>query len=80
MKKIISFLFALIMTITVANAQTVKNKGVFSQMYLGIKGGAVHNPVSNYDNFDFKKLNWNGALELGKDVTPYHRLFIRRHM
>lgn len=70
MKKIISFLFALIMTITVANAQTVKNKGVFSQMYLGIKGGAVHNPVSNYDNFDFKKLNWNGALELGKDVTP----------
>lgn len=70
MKKILTFLFAMVMFMTVANAQTIKNDGVFSHMYLGIKGGAVHNPVSNYDNFEFKNLDWNGALELGKDVTP----------
>lgn len=70
MKKIFTFLFAMVMFMTVANAQTVKNDGVFSHMYLGIKGGAVHNPVSNYDYFEFNNLNWNGALELGKDVTP----------
>jgi outer membrane protein OmpA-like peptidoglycan-associated protein len=70
MKKIFTFLLAMVMFMTVANAQTIKNDGVFSHMYLGIKGGAVHNPVSNYDNFEFKNLNWNGALELGKDVTP----------
>lgn len=70
MKKILTFLFAMVMFMTVANAQTIKNDGVFSHMYLGIKGGAVHNSVSNYDNFEFKNLNWNGALELGKDVTP----------
>lgn len=70
MKKILTFLFTMVMFMTVANAQTVKNDGVFSHMYLGIKGGAVHNPVSNYDYFEFNNLNWNGALELGKDVTP----------
>lgn len=70
MKKIFTFLFAMVMFMTVANAQTVKSDGVFSHMYLGIKGGAVHNPVSNYDYFEFNNLNWNGALELGKDVTP----------
>lgn len=26
--------------------------------------------MSNYDYFEFNNLNWNGALELGKDVTP----------
>ena len=70
MKKILTFLFAMVMFMTVANAQTIKNDGVFSHMYLGIKGDAVHNPVSNYDYFEFNNLNWNGALELGKDVTP----------
>lgn len=70
MKKIFTFLFAMVMFMTVANAQTIKNDGVFSHMYLGIKGGAVHNPVSNYDYFEFNNLDWNGALELGKDVTP----------
>lgn len=70
MKKIFSLIFALMMVFTMANAQTVVRDGVFSNMYVGINGGAIHNPVSNYDNFDFKALNYNGALEIGKNVTP----------
>lgn len=70
MKKIISFLFALVMMMTVANAQTVENKGVFSQMYIGLSAGANYNPVSDYSNFDFNALKYNAALEIGKDVTP----------
>ena len=70
MKKIISFLFALVMMMTVANAQTVENKGMFSQMYIGLSAGANHNPVSDYSNFDFNALKYNAALEIGKDVTP----------
>ena len=70
MKKIFSLIFALMMIFTMANAQTVVRDGVFSNMYVGINGGAIHNPVSNYDNFDFKALNYNGALEIGKNVTP----------
>lgn len=70
MKKIISFLFALVMMMTVANAQTVENKGVFSQMYIGLSAGANHNPVSDYSNFNFNALKYNAALEIGKDVTP----------
>ena len=70
MKKIFSLIFALMMVFTMANAQTVVRNGVFSNMYVGINGGAIHNPVSNYDNFDFKTLNYNGALEIGKNVTP----------
>ena len=70
MKKIFSLIFALMMVLTMANAQTIVRDGVFSNMYVGINGGAIHNPVSNYDNFDFNALNYNGALEIGKNVTP----------
>lgn len=70
MKKIFAFLFAMVMFVTVANAQTVVNEGVFSHMYVGLNAGANHNPVSNYDYFEFGNLNWNAGLELGKDVTP----------
>lgn len=69
MKKII-FLFALMAMFTMASAQTVVRNGVFSNMYVGLSGGAQHNPVSNYDYFDVKDLNYNAALEIGKDVTP----------
>lgn len=70
MKKIISLIFALLMVVTMASAQTVVRNGVFSNMYVGVNGGAIHSTVSNYDNFDFKNLNYNGALEIGKNVTP----------
>lgn len=70
MKKIISFLFALVMFMTVANAQTVENKGVFSQMYIGISGGANYAPLKDLTNFDVKNIGYNAAIELGKNVTP----------
>ena len=70
MKKIITLLVALFMTFGLATAQTVERNGVFSNMYVGINGGAIHNPVSNYDNFKFNTLNWNVGLELGKNITP----------
>jgi outer membrane protein OmpA-like peptidoglycan-associated protein len=70
MKKIISLMIALFMAFTITNAQTVERGGVFSNMYVGINGGAIHNPVSNYDNFEFNTLDWNAGLELGKNVTP----------
>jgi hypothetical protein len=64
MKKIISFLFALIL-ISFANAQTVENKGVFSQMYIGASGGL------NYTEFQgLNNIGYNAAIELGKNVTP----------
>lgn len=70
MKKIISLICALVMMVTMANAQTVVRNGVFSNMYVGISAGAIHNPISNYTNFNFGNLNYNGALEIGKNVTP----------
>ena len=70
MKKIISFLFALVMMMSVANAQTVENKGVFSQMYIGLSGGANYTDLSGLDNFDKANLHYNGALEIGKNITP----------
>ena len=68
MRKISTFLFALIMMITAANAQTVENKGVFSQMYIGLSTGSNYNPVLNQNNFN--TLTYNIAFELGKDITP----------
>lgn len=82
MKKIFYFLFAAFMMIGIAaNAQTVKNDGVFSHMYIGINGGVNQSTVSDYSNwtndegkFDFvtgaKSLTYNAGIELGKDVTP----------
>lgn len=70
MRKIMSLLVALFMMFTMATAQTVERPGVFSNMYIGINGGAIHNPVSNYDNFEFNTLDWNAGIELGKNVTP----------
>jgi len=70
MKRIMTFLVAMIMLFSVATAQTVERGGVFSNMYVGINGGAIHNPVSNYDNFKFNTLDWNAGLEIGKNVTP----------
>lgn len=70
MKKIFTFLFAMVMFMTAANAQTVVNKGVFSQMYIGLSGGANYTDVAGLQNFDKANLHYNAALELGKDVTP----------
>ena len=64
MRKIISLLFAL-MFISIANAQTVENKGVFSQMYIGISGGLNYTEVQGLNN-----IGHNVAIELGKNVTP----------
>lgn len=77
MKKIFYFLFAAFMMIGIAaNAQTVKNDGVFSHMYIGINGGVNQSTVSGYDawkddfNNGLRSLTYNAGIELGKDVTP----------
>lgn len=70
MKRLFSLFVAMFMVFGMANAQTIENHGVFSNMYVGLNGGAIHNPVSNYDKFQFNALDWNGALEIGKDITP----------
>jgi outer membrane protein OmpA-like peptidoglycan-associated protein len=78
MKKIISFLFALAVMVSMANAQTtVVNKGVFSQIYVGISGGANYTPVSGIQNFDKANLHYNGALEIGKSITPITSLSLQ---
>lgn len=78
MKKIISFLFALAIMVSVANAQTtVVNKGVFSQIYVGVSGGANYTPVSGLQNFDKANLHYNGALEIGKNITPITSLSLQ---
>ena len=78
MKKIISFLFAAILMVTMANAQTtVENKGVFSQIYIGVSGGANYTPLSDIQNFDKANLHYNGALEIGKNVTPVTSLSLQ---
>ncbi len=77
MKRIFYFLMAAFMMISVtANAQTVKNDGVFSHMYVGLNGGVNQTTVSDYSNWDngvkngLKSLTYNAGVELGKDVTP----------
>ena len=71
MKKLITLLFALVMTFTMANAQTVVRNGVFSNMYIGVNGGAAHSTLTtNWSPFDFNALTYNAGLELGKNVTP----------
>lgn len=71
MKKIFYFLIAAFMLIGIAaNAQTVENNGVFSHMNIGVKGGAAYSNIGTIKNFDFNVLNYNAALEIGKDVTP----------
>ena len=71
MKKIFYFMIAAFMLIGIAaNAQTVKNDGVFSHINIGLKGGAAYSSLSTLDNFNFNALNYNAALEIGKEVTP----------
>ena len=71
MKKIFYFMIAAFMLIGIAaNAQTVENNGVFSHMNIGVKGGAAYSNIETIKNFDFNALNYNAALEIGKDVTP----------
>ena len=71
MKKIFYFMIAAFMLISVAaTAQTVENNGVFSHMNIGVKGGAAYSNISTIKDFDFNALNYNAALEIGKDVTP----------
>lgn len=75
MRKIITFLFALMMTFTMANAQTVVRNGVFSNMYIGINGGVttgtINSPIATFNApIDLKALPYNAALEIGKDATP----------
>jgi len=67
---------AFIMISVAANAQTVKNDGVFSHMYVGLNGGVNQTTVSDYSNWDnglkdgLKSLTYNAGIEFGKDVTP----------
>lgn len=77
MKRIFYFLMAAFMMISVAaNAQTIKNDGVFSHMYIGINGGANQSTVADYSNWNngftdgIKSLTYNAGIEVGKDVTP----------
>lgn len=71
MKRIFYFLIAALMLIgTAANAQTVENNGVFSHINIGVKGGAAYSNISTIKDFNFNALNYNAALEIGKDVTP----------
>lgn len=70
MKRIFSLFVAMFMLFGMANAQTIENHGVFSNMYIGLNGGAIHSTITNYDNFNFNTLNWNGALEIGENITP----------
>jgi outer membrane protein OmpA-like peptidoglycan-associated protein len=77
MKRIFYFLMAAFMIMNVAaNAQTIKNDGVFSHMYIGLNCGANQKTVSDYSNWNngfkegLKSLTYNAGIELGKDVTP----------
>ena len=71
MKKIFSFLLAAFLMISfAANSQTVENNGVFSHMNIGVKGGAAYSSINTLNDFSFNALNYSGALEIGKDVTP----------
>lgn len=71
MKKIFSFLLAAFLMISfAANSQTVENNGVFSHMNIGVKGGAAYSSIKTLSDFSFNALNYSGALEIGKDVTP----------
>lgn len=70
MKKIITLFVALFAVATMATAQTVERNGVFSNMYLGINGGASYSTVNTLPDFTFDALNYNAAIELGKNVTP----------
>jgi outer membrane protein OmpA-like peptidoglycan-associated protein len=71
MKRIFYFLIAALMLIgTAANAQTIENNGVFSHINIGVKGGAAYSNISTIKDFNFNALNYNAALEIGKDVTP----------
>lgn len=64
MRKLITLIAVLLMTAGMAMAQNINNDGVFSHMYVGVKGGAMHTFVEN------AQIDYNAALELGKDVTP----------
>ena len=76
MKKFIILMVAFFMSFGMATAQTVKNDGVFSHMYVGLNGGTNQTTVSDYSNWDngfkdgLKSLTYNAGIELGKDVTP----------
>lgn len=71
MKRIFYFMIAAFMLVSfAATAQTVENNGVFSHMNIGVKGGAAYSNIGTIDNFDFNALNYNAAIEIGKDVTP----------
>lgn len=71
MKKIFYFLIAAFMMISVAaNAQTVVNKGVFSNMYVGASAGADYTSLNSLKNFDANNIHYNTALEVGKNITP----------
>lgn len=71
MKRIFYFLIAAFMFIGIAaNAQTVENNGVFSHINVGLKGVAEYSNLRTISDFSFNALNYNAALEIGKEVTP----------
>ena len=73
MKKIFSILIALVMTITLASAQTktVEHAGLFENTYVTLSGGAVTNTqFRDIDKDNWYTLGGVADLEFGKYVTP----------
>lgn len=71
MKRIFYFLMAAFMFIGIAaNAQTVESNGVFSHINVGLKGVAEYSNLRTISDFSFNALNYNAAIEIGKEVTP----------
>ena len=79
MKKILSFIIAIVMTITLANAQTVEHSRLFENTYVTLVGGATTTgqfaDVATPYFWDGNKAVFQGVrpfagLEFGKYITP----------
>lgn len=70
MKKIFTFIVAMVMTI-MATAQTknVEWTGALGMPYINLNAGAV-TPLSNFNNFDVNAIQPAAGIELGTYVTP----------
>lgn len=70
MKKIISMLAVMFMMAITMSAQTVERFGAFSNMYVGLNGGATYTTVADLRPFDADHINYVAGLEVGKNITP----------
>lgn len=70
MKKIISMFAIMFMMAITMSAQTVERYGVFSNMYIGLKGGATYAPINELRPFNTDKIGYVAGLEVGKNITP----------